>query len=208
TKDPAQTALIGRYERIAAPLTQRSVGSIGASISREPNRAGESALGQVIADAQLAATRSAGAQIALMNPGGIRAALLRPADGNVRYEDLFSVQPFYNNLVTMTLSGGQLVALLEQQWAGRSDGGRVLQVSRGFGYAYDASRPLGQRIVAGSLRLDGRPVAPEQRVRVTVNSFLAAGGDSFPLLRDGSDRVTGMMDIDAFTYSSKASMSI
>lgn len=203
-KDPQQTALIGRYEQLAAHLTQRIVGTLGATLSRDANRAGESALGQVVADAQLAATRDAGAQVALMNPGGIRAALARPADGQVRYEDLFTVQPFYNNLVTMTLSGEQIARLLEQQWAGRTDGGRVLQVSRGFGYTWDAGKPVGQRIVAGSLRLDGRPLAPDQRVRVTVNGFLAAGGDSFPALREGSDRSTGMMDIDALELYVKA----
>ncbi len=124
-----------------------------------PARAGESPLGQVIADAQLAATQwpeDGGAQIALMNPGGIRAALAQPTDGQVRYEDLFSVQPFYNNLVTLTLSGAQLLELLEQQWKGQAPDGRVLSVSRGFSYSWDASKPVGQRIVPGSVRLDGR----------------------------------------------------
>jgi 5'-nucleotidase len=204
-KDPRQTALIAAYQRLARPLAQRVVGRLGAALPRDANAAGESPLGQVIADAQLAATRDAGAQVALMNPGGIRAPLPLPADGLLRYETLFAVQPFYNNLVTMTLTGAQLVQLLEQQWLGQpTAAGRVMQVSRGFSYAWDASRPPGQRIVPGSVRLDGRPVTPDARVRVTVNSFMASGGDNFTVLREGTERRTGPMDIDALEAYVKA----
>jgi len=195
-KAPEQTALIAQYEQLAGPLTQRVVGRIAAALPRDSNPAGETALGQVVADAQLAATRDAGAQIALMNPGGIRASLALPADGLVRYEDLFSVQPFYNNLVTMTLSGAQILHLLEQQWVGQVSA-RLMQVSRGFGYTWDAARPLGQRVVPGSVSLDRKPLDPAARYRVTVNAFMADGGDSFTALKVGTDRRTGMMDVDA-----------
>ena len=195
-KDPVQTALIAAYEKLAVPLAKRVVGRIGAALPRESNPAGENPIGQVIADAQLAASSDAGAQIAFMNPGGIRAALAMPADGLVRYEDLFSVQPFYNNLVTMTLSGAQVAQLLEQQWAGQTSA-RIMQVSRGFTYSWDASRPVGQRVVPGSLRLNGQPVAPDAMLRVTVNAFMASGGDNFSVLKEGRDRRTGVMDIDA-----------
>jgi 5'-nucleotidase len=203
-KAPQMTALIAQYEALSVALTQRVVGRIGAGIPREGNAAGESPLGQIIADAQLAATRAAGAQVALMNPGGIRAALPLPADGQLRYEDLFSVQPFYNNLVTLTLSGAQLLQLLEQQWAGRGDGGRVLHVSQSLAYSWDASRPVGQRVLPGSVRLNGQPLDPAAAVRVTVNAFLAGGGDSFPLLKEGKDAVTGIMDVDALELYVKA----
>lgn len=196
-KDPRQTELIALYERLSQPLAQRVVGRIAAPLAREPAPNGEMPLGLVIADAQLAATREAGAQIALMNPGGIRAALARPADGLLRYEDLFAVQPFYNNLVTLTLTGAQLAQLLEQQWANQPFQ-RILQPSRGFGYTWDAARPAGQRVLPGSLVLDGRPIAPDATLRVTVNSFLAAGGDNFSVLKQARDARTGMMDIDAF----------
>ena len=199
-KDPRQTALIEQYEKLVVPLAKRVVGRIGAALPRDANRAGESVLGQVIADAQLAATQKpedGGAQVAFMNPGGIRAALAQPADGLVRYEDLFSVQPFYNNLVTMTLSGAQLLELLEQQWKGQVGDGRVLSVSRGFGYTWDASKPVGQRVVPGSVRLNGRPVSPTDQVRITANSFVAGGGDNFAILKQGRDVRTGMMDVDA-----------
>jgi 5'-nucleotidase len=195
-KHPQQTALIAAYEQRAGPLAQRVVGRIGAALPREPNPAGETAIGQVIADAQLAATQDAGAQIALMNPGGIRAALPRPADGLVRFEALFSVQPFYNNLVTLTLSGAQLLQVLEQQWQDQPFP-RILQVSHGFGYRWDASRPVGQRVVPGSATLHGQPLVPTGRYRVTVNGFLAAGGDNFSVFKQGTEAKTGMMDIDA-----------
>lgn len=203
-KDARQTAHIAQYERLAAPLAKRAVGRISAALPRDNNKAGESVLGQIIADAQLAATRSAGAQVAFMNPGGIRAALPLPADGLVRYEDLFMVQPFYNNLVTLTFSGAQVLELLEQQWAGQGAGGRVLHPSKGFTYTWDNARPAGQRVVPGSVRLDGQPLDPGARVRVTVNGFLAGGGDSFPLLKEGKQRSTGVMDIDAFEAYVKA----
>jgi 5'-nucleotidase len=197
TKDAAQTQLLAAYETLAAPLAQRIVGRAAAPFSRDESPAGETPVGQLVADAQLAATASAGAQIALMNPGGLRAALAGDADGTLRYEHLFAVQPFYNNLVTITLSGAQLQRALEQQWSDQPKP-RILQVSRGFGYAWDGTRAAGQRIVPGSLQLDGRAIAPDQRLRVTVNSFMAGGGDGFTVLRDeGRQRSTGAMDVDA-----------
>jgi 5'-nucleotidase len=196
-KDAAQTALIEQYEKLAAPLAKRVVGKVTAALSRDESAAGETTIGQLIADAQLAATASEGAQLALMNPGGMRANLAGDASGQVRYEDLFAVQPFYNNLVTITLTGAQLQRALEQQWLNQPRA-RVLQVSRGFTYTWDAGKPAGQRIVPGSLRLDGLAVAPEQSLRVTINSFLAGGGDNFTVFKsDGRDARTGLMDIDA-----------
>lgn len=207
-KEARQTALIETYAQLAAPLARRVVGRIAAPLLRAQAANGESPLGQVIADAQLAATtREFGAQLALMNPGGIRADLgaQRGSDLQVHYEELFSVQPFYNNLVTMTLTGAQLVQVLEQQWLNQpSAAGRVLSVSRGFTYSWDAGKPPGQRIVAASLRLNGVAVAPETALRVTVNGFLAGGGDNITALRQGKDRRTGMMDIDAFELFVKA----
>lgn len=204
-KDPRQTELIAAYEKLARPLAQRVVGRLGGALPQTAAPNGESPLGQVIADAQLAATRDAGAQLALMNPGGIRAPLPMPADGQLRYENLFAVQPFYNNLVTLTLTGAQLVQVLEQQWAGQpSAAGRPLQVSHGFSYTWDASRPPGQRVLADSLKLDGRPVTATDTLRVTVNSFLAGGGDNFTALKQGRDARTGMMDIDALEAFVKA----
>jgi 5'-nucleotidase len=194
--DPAIDALVQRYQTAAVPLARRVVAPLALALPRDEAANGESPVGRLVADAQLAGTRDAGAQIALMNPGGLRAALAPGPDGMLHYEDLFTVQPFYNNLVTMTLTGAQLRQLLEQQWQDQPKP-RVLQVSAGFSYTWDASRPPGRRVLADSLRLDGAPVTADQRLRVTVNSFLASGGDSFGVLKQGADRRTGMMDIDA-----------
>lgn len=196
-KDAAQTQLIATYEQLAAPLAKRVVGRLGAPLTRDESPAGEMPVGQVIADAQLAATGDAGAQIALMNPGGVRANLNGDPSGQVRYEDLFAVQPFYNNLVTLTLTGAQLQAALEQQWLNQPRP-RVLQVSRGFSYSWDNGKPPGQRVVPGSLKLNGVPIDAQQQLRVTVNGFLAGGGDNFSVFkRDGRDLRTGLMDVDA-----------
>jgi len=198
-KDAAQTQLIAAYEQLSAPLAKRVVGRIAAPLPRAPNPAGESPVGQVVADAQLASTQApadGGAQLALMNPGGLRAALA-PAGGEVRYEDLFAVQPFYNNLVTITLTGAQIVQLLEQQWLNQTQP-RILQVSRGFGYTWDAAKPAGQRVVPGSVTLNGQPLVATAAYRVTVNSFLASGGDNFTVFRQAQAPRTGLMDVDAF----------
>jgi 5'-nucleotidase len=196
-KDPRQTALIEQYEQIVRPLAQRVVGRLGGALTQTPSPAGETPLGQVIADAQLAATKDAGAEVAFMNPGGIRAPLPMPADGLVRYADLFAVQPFYNNLVTLTLTGAQVLGLLEQQWKGQDERGRILQVSKGFSFAWDAKRPLGERVVPGSVTLNGQVLDPARSVRVTVNGFMASGGDNFVILKEGKDVRTGVMDVDA-----------
>ncbi len=197
--DAAQMELIAAYQQRAAPLAKRIVARLPGALSRDQNPAGETPIGQVIADAQLAATRGAargGAQLALMNPGGVRTALVPAPGGEVRYEDLFAVQPFYNNLVTLTLSGAQLLEVLEQQWLNQPHA-RILQVSSSFGYTWDASQPAGQRVVPGSVRLDGKPLDAAVNYRVTVNSFLAGGGDNFQTLKLGRDPRTGVMDVDA-----------
>lgn len=194
-RDPKMTALIAAYETRLAPVAGRVVGTLGAPFSTRLNDDGASDLGQLIADAQLAATRSVGAQVALMNQGGVRAPLGGTDKLAVTYADVFSVQPFANQLVTMTLTGAQLKRVLERQGfdAKRS----FLFVSKGFAYRWDPKRPTGDKVLADSLTLDGKPVQPEQRIRVTVNSFMADGGDSLSDLRQGADRVVGLVDVEA-----------
>lgn len=207
-KDAAQTALIARYNAIAAPLANRVIGSITADITRAINPAGESALGDVIADAQLAATSPAGlgsAVVAFMNIGGIRADLTYPSsaagegDGNVTYGESFTVQPFGNSMVTMTLTGAQIDTLLEQQFngCGTQNANRVLQVSAGFAYSWSASAPACGKVDPSTITLNGVVVDPGASYRVTVNSFLADGGDNFLVLREGTERLGGAVDTDA-----------
>lgn len=197
--DTAVAAIVDDYRERAAPVGSRPVGRIAESFDRNATAGGDHALGRLIADAQLAATRVHGAQIAFTNPGGIRTDLRSRRDvGTVTFADAYAVQPFGNALVTLTLTGAQLRQLLEAQWSPRKPGrARMLQPSRGFSYTWDARRPAGQRIVADSMRLDGRVIDADAQYRVTVNDFLAGGGDSFRVLREARDAHTSMLDIEA-----------
>jgi len=204
-KDPALSALIARYEVFAAPLANRVVGTQSGDLVKLQNSAGESPLGDVIADSMLEAMRGVGGQIAFMNPGGVRTDLIAAtvsggeAAGQVTYGELFAVQPFGNTLAMVTLSGAQLEALLEQQWqlSNGVEKANVLAPSAGFSYVWDATRPLGDRVDPASIKLDGVPVNPNDKYRVVVNNFLADGGDGFGVLRSGTQREAGPVDIDA-----------
>ncbi len=208
-KDAEETAIVQKYQRLAAPLANRVIGSIAGDITRTTTPAGESALGDVIADSQLAATRDAAkgsAVIAFMNPGGIRTDLLASQisggeqAGQVTYSEAFTVQPFGNSLVTMTLTGQQIDTLLEQQWSGANTvAPRILQVSNGFTYTWDAAKPATDRVNLADIRLNGQSLGATTAYRVTVNSFMAEGGDNFLVLRDGTSRLGGEVDLDALT---------
>ena len=217
TKDASQTALIDHYKKALGPIATEVVGATAGVVTRTQEQLfqsgtsstgapvyalGESALGNLIADAQLAATdNEAGAVAAFMNHGGVRADL---DAGPVTYEEAFTVQPFANNLVTLNLSGAQLYCLLEQQF----QVGRTLYPSASVSYVVDAGGTTsatgadpctGTRVVRGSLTIGGVAVEAAQTYRITVNSFLAGGGDGFTVLRSGTGSVTGSIDLDAFT---------
>jgi 5'-nucleotidase len=203
-KDPEQTALLDAYDKVAAPIANRRAGEVKDTLSRVPNLTGESVLGDIVADAQLAATRDAangGAVVAFTNPGGIRTDIARKGDdGTVSYADVFASQPFRNQLVTLTLTGAQIKAMLEQQWIDPNRP-RVLQVSKGFQYAWDAKKPVGDRVVAASMKLGGEPIDAAKSYRVAVNNYLALGGDGFTVLKDGTALQFGIYDVDAlFAY--------
>jgi 5'-nucleotidase len=198
-KNPEQTALIESYDKLSAPIANRPAGSVSETLSRLPDGAGESPLGDIIADAQLAATSSekaGGAVIAFTNPGGIRSDITKRDDGGVTYADVFAAQPFRNQLVTMWLTGQQIKDALEQQWADPKRP-RILQVSRGFSFAWDGSKGDGERIIAERMTLNGATIAPSARYRVTVNNYLAEGGDGFAAFTRGADPRTGIYDVDA-----------
>ncbi|MFD6678825.1 bifunctional metallophosphatase/5'-nucleotidase [Micromonospora parva] len=204
-KDPRQTALINRYKTVLGPVAGRQVGVTSQAITRSQETLfgtslGESPLGNLIADAQLAATDDEqNAVAAFMNPGGVRADL---DAGPVTYEEAFTVQPFANNLVTLDLTGAQLYCVLEQQFVT----GRTLYPSATVGYVVDpngttgtvADPCAGTRVVRGSLTLGGTAVDTAATYRVTVNNFLAGGGDGFSALTAGTNLVTGQIDLDAF----------
>jgi 5'-nucleotidase len=198
-KDPAQTRLIDEYDKLAGPIANRVAGSITASLSRLPNDAGESALGDIIADAQLDATRAddnGGAAIAFTNPGGIRTDIFGRPDGAVSYADVFASQPFRNQLVTLTLTGAQIKNMLEQQWLDPARP-RILQVSKGFSYAWDNANPFGKRVIVDRMSLNGQRIDPAAGYRITVNNYLSVGGDGFTVLKEGTAPRIGIYDVDA-----------
>jgi 5'-nucleotidase len=200
-RDSEQTALLESYDRFAAPIANRKAGSITQTLSRTPSDSGESPLGDIIADAQLAATApDAGAVVAFTNPGGIRTDIPKSEDGVVSYAELFASQPFRNQLVTLTLTGAQIKDMLEQQWLDPKRP-RILQISRGFSYAWDGAKPYGERVIPDRLSLNGQRIDPATSYRVTVNNYLAVGGDGFSVLKDGTAARFGVYDVDAlFAY--------
>ncbi len=202
TPDPEVTRIVQAYEDKARGVTLRVVGYVKRTLTGNSRAARiascETPLGDLIADAMRAAT---GADIAFMNPGGIRSDLVATHEGRpdfaVTYGDAFEVQPFGNPLVTMKLRGAQIRALLEGQFGSRQEP-RILQVSRGFSYLYAYDR-VHERAEVSELRLNGKPIDPTKTYRVTVPSFLASGGDSFAVLIGGEDKKDGPVDVDALT---------
>jgi 5'-nucleotidase len=199
--EPAVAALVDRYVKAAEPIAARAVGRLAGPALKTNNEHGESVLGNLVADAQLAATMApanGGARIALMNPGGVRADLVPAADGGISFGQLFAAQPFANMMVVKGLTGRQLRAVLEQQFASGSNTAAnpyILSPSHNLRFAYDLSKPEGQRIVL--LTVDGQPVRDDAVYRVAMNNFLAGGGDNFTMFREGTEATGGVQDVDA-----------
>jgi 5'-nucleotidase len=198
-EDAAEKVLVGRYAAAIAPIASRIVGHLTAPATRNTDD-GESAAADLIADSMLAATRAAengGAQLALVNATGVRVDL---PGGDIRYDAAFAMMPFGNNLVVMTLTGAQLKAAIEQQYAIPIRAGftksAALAPSAGFTYTVDMSKPEGNRVVA--TRLNGKPIDPATPYRVVVNNYLASGGDSLSAFTAGNDITDkGIIDLDA-----------
>jgi 5'-nucleotidase len=193
-RDAATAAKVASYATRVRDTAERPVGRIAGAFVRGGQV--DSTAGRLIADAQLAATREQGAQVAFMNPGGIRSNLECAAPPcTVTFGQAFTMQPFGNSLVVMTLSGEQLKAFLEAQQRSPTGEPTVLQPSEGFTYTWQSDAPRGERV--RDMRLAGEPVRVDASYRITVNSFLAEGGDGFAMLKDGTDRKGGGQDVDA-----------
>ena len=226
--DEKVKAIVDAYNLLQAPLANSVIGAITQDLPNTANAAGEQPAGLMIADAQLAATQPAalgGAVMAFMNPGGVRnpgflfaGSAAGEGNGNITYGEAFTVQPFGNSLVTMTLTGQQLKDLLEQQFPGCLGQGtrRILQISNGVRYSVSESAAPCSKVVdlsftptdvtvvppvatgpAESIVSGGVVLNPTRTYRVTVNNFLATGGDGFTVLQGGQDVLGGAQDIDA-----------
>ncbi|MEQ1782177.1 MAG: bifunctional metallophosphatase/5'-nucleotidase [Hyphomonadaceae bacterium] len=196
-EDKAQIDLISAYRKQAEPLMKRPVGTITADITRRGGTHGESAMGDIIADSMLEAARRQGGKVdvGFMNPGGIRSDMPYHDGGQTTFADIFSVQPFGNDLVLLTLTGADIETVLKQQY--QASGNNILQVSDGFSFAWKQAVGQPIEIVPGSVKLNGQPLVATQTYRVVTNNFLAGGGDSFFAFKTGTDRVTIGSDIDA-----------
>jgi 5'-nucleotidase len=223
-QDPVVAGIVAKWAAKSAPLANQVIGHITADLlgardggSAGSNAAGEQPIGESIADGQLeatAATDFGGAQIAFMNPGGIRASLRYApgpgetrAAGEVTYAMAFAVQPFANTMQVKTMTGDAIIRLLQQQWSGTNAGTnkKILQVSQGFTYSYmakNAGTPgaldTAQAVVPGSVKLNGVPIDPAAHYQVAMNNFLADGGDGFSVFKEGTTPIGGMVDLDAF----------
>ncbi|MFJ9530898.1 bifunctional metallophosphatase/5'-nucleotidase [Streptomyces cyaneofuscatus] len=201
------TSLIERWNKLAAPIANRPQGWISADINGRGSTAPEKPLGNVIADAQLeglAPADKGGAEVAFMNPGGIRADLVYKAsgsegDGVVTYGEAFTVQPFTNMMNVVDLTGAQLVTALQQQVSGPNEAApKILQVSKGLTYTLDLTKTGAARVVTDSIKLNGAAIDPARTYRVAMNEFLAGGGDGFPALGQGTNKLVGASDLDLF----------
>ena len=197
--EPAMTAYLANVRARSTAILAKPVATLGAaSISRKGNEARESPLGDLIADAIVAATAEQGLQVGFMNNGGIRKDLDSGPGMVATFGHAQAVLPFGNTLVAMDLTGAQLKQLLELQWTSDTGNGSVLQVSSSLRYSWDSTRPAGQRIVPGSIKVDGVTLADDQVVRVVANNFLAEGGDTFAMFGKGTRRVDiKIRDLDA-----------
>ncbi|MEU4820385.1 bifunctional metallophosphatase/5'-nucleotidase [Actinomadura sp. NPDC023710] len=197
--DPATQTFVQTWKDRVSTIADKPIGKITADLTRAPSAAGETALGDVIADGQLAGTKDLGAQVALMNPGGVRTDLVHKAsgsegDGVVTYGEAFAVQPFSNVMGVTSLTGAQIDALLEQQWT--AAGEKILQPSANLRFTIDRGRAVGDRVSA--ITVDGTPVDPAATYKVAANNFLLGGGDGFSVFTEGEDQVLGPIDLDAF----------
>lgn len=215
--DPQVQAVVNQYVSASAPLANRVIGKIQGDLTRTDSAGrGETTLGDVIADAQYEATHPAalgGAAFAFMNPGGIRGDMkttdVSPggeAVGEVTYGEAFTVQPFGNTLVTKTMTGDMIRRLLQEQFQVGGvpcnggtvlSGSRVLQISSTFKYESNPSAATCADKV-GRMWANGVEIQPADSFRVTMNNFLATGGDGFAVFKEGTDPLGGAVDLDAF----------
>ncbi|GII85307.1 bifunctional metallophosphatase/5'-nucleotidase [Sphaerisporangium siamense] len=201
TPDATTAAFVQTWKDRVATVANKPIGKITADLGRAGGQTGETPLGDVIADAQLEATKTGGgAEIALMNPGGVRADLTyaqsgSEGDGVVTYGEAFTVQPFNNLMQVVTLTGARLDALLEQQWQNGGAITRILQPSASLTYTMNLSQPIGSRV--SDIKINGTPVTDTQEIRVAANNFLVGGGDGFSVFKEGTNLWSGPLDIDA-----------
>lgn len=200
--DEKMVAFVAEVKQRSQAALARPIAKVqGTPLLRKRDANGESTIGRLVADAALDSTRHLGAKIAFMNNGGIRRDLEAGPDGAVNFGQAQAVLPFGNTMVVMDLTGAQIKRLLERQWnQPEATSDAIMHVSEGFSYAWDAKRPVGSRLVPGSVRIDGKEVQDGATYRIAANNFLAEGSDGYPEFAQGTNRIdTGMIDLEGFT---------
>ncbi len=193
TPDPALTAIINKWQPLVDAAGSTPVGTITETIFRGGNPPGsdrgvESPAGNLVADAQLWATSSNFADVAFMNPGGVRSDLTYPqsageGDGVVTFGEAFTFQPFGNTLITFPMTGAQIISVLEEQCQPAGSSRPFLHLGVSEGFTYDLSKTIDAgtctSVTVSNVQLNGVPLSPTASYNVTVNNFLADGGDNF-----------------------------
>ena len=200
------SALIARYSRLVLPISSKVIGHLAGgatAVTKTVDESQESPLGNLIADSQKAdpstVTGGRPTEIAFMNPGGIRSDLTAEAGGAVTFGSAFTVQPFNNYLVSMDMTGRQILSLLEQQWSGaNAEKPKILQVS-GITYSYRGTGAGPYELLPATVRVNGAPLDEARTYRVVANSFLSDGGDAFTAFTTASAKFFGGLDIDALS---------
>jgi 5'-nucleotidase len=183
--DPTIAKMVANYESTVEPIVNRVIGSTSVNLTALRNENGESILGDLIADAQ---RESLNTDIAFMNPGGIRADI---NPGDITWGEIYTVQPFNNDMVKMTMTGQQIREVLNQQWGAKTT---MLQIS-GFTYTWDENAPIGQKVV-NILLPDGTQMDPNKSYTVAANIFLSGGGDGFTVFTKAQNKAVGPVDLD------------
>ncbi|TAM66831.1 MAG: ExeM/NucH family extracellular endonuclease [Microbacteriaceae bacterium] len=221
----ADAELVAAYPRVAqvktivddaiaaaAVIGNQKVGSVSKDITTaflggaRDDRMSESTLGNLVADALLTSLKSpdvGGAEIGIVNPGGLRSDLRYGTDGSVTYAQANAVLPFLNNLGTTTLTGAQFKVALEQQWQTNADGTVPsrdflnLGLSKNVSYTYDPTRERGDHITG--ITVNGEPIDLARDYRIGTFSFLLDGGDNFRVIAQGANKKdSGLVDRDAW----------
>ena len=204
----ADAAVIGNQPvgKVTADITTAFTPATATTPAARDDRASESTLGNLVADSlvdSLKAPELGGAEIGVVNPGGLRNELYFAPDGTITYAEANAVLPFVNNLWTTSLTGAQFKTLLEQQWQTNADGTvpsrpyLQLGLSKNVNYTYDAARAAGDRIT--SIRVNGTVIDPAKSYRIGTFSFLATGGDNFRIFKSGTNtKDSGLVDRDAW----------
>ncbi|MFZ6687232.1 bifunctional metallophosphatase/5'-nucleotidase [Undibacterium sp. SXout11W] len=199
--DPVAQKLVSEVATQTATMRLRPVVTINKPLPRDSDAQHfDSPLGNVIADAHLYFANQYGqADIAFINEGSLRSDLpsgQRSLPVTITFGDLYASQPFGNSLISMQLSGAQIVQLLQQQWIDKTaKEPKKLFVSDSLSYSWKGGN--GTDVQIDNVKIKGQPLNLNQDYTIVANNFLADGGDGFKVFKQGRNRQIIGRDLDA-----------